>query len=458
MVLRIINRLLVLFTLISFLMQPTFASEVSKSPRTISLEEAIETGVKNSYSLEILNEKIIQSEAMQRKALALLLPILNIQGTYTRNDKEVNMKFPDINSIKFLKTPPYFEFERYSNYVIQKENSFGAMANLSVPLINIPNYLTYNNSKESSELSKLNKESQKGELIYNIAVAYLNTISIKKSISVTKKSIELAKSHLHTVETKLKNGDANELTLIKAKLDLERAENDSIKLEKAYRIAIDSLKILLNTNEDIEIEENTEFKTDIENDIDKLQKTALQKRLDVKSLMKNSEIIDRDLNITKSKFLPTLNMNATYRYSDATNFIGEETQWFIIFSLNLNLYDGGIRYAEMRDKKSKLRENSLQMRQLTDSITSQIEQNLLEFNTCQKDVESLKKQLELAKRSYELSYKSYEIGIISQSDLIDSESMVTTTEILLEKSKNDCRINYIKLLKAIGEITSFKGK
>jgi outer membrane protein TolC len=454
MIVRVIKNLLILSLFIEVPLLWGFAD----SPKVISLEEAIEMGLKNSYTLQILMEKITQSEALQRKALALLLPVLSAQGTYTRNDKEVNMQFPDINSIKFNRTYPFIEFEHYNTYIIQKENSFGAIANLSIPLINIPNFLSYKNARESVELSELNKETQRGELIYNITQAYLNAISIKKSIAITERSIELAKSHLRTVEAKLKNGDANELSLVKAKLEVERSISDLFKLEKAYRLSIESLKVLINTDIDIEIYPNTDFKTEIEGDLEHLKKVAFEKRLDIKTLRKNSEIIERDLSITKSRFLPTLTMNATYRYSDTPSFIGDETQWFIIFSLNLNLYDGGIRYAEMKEKRSRLQENSLQLKQLTDSITSQIEQSLIEYDTCQKNVDSLKRQLELARRSYELSAKSYEIGIIPQTDLIESEVMATTTEILLEKEKNDCKIYYIKLLKATGEINSFKGK
>ncbi len=112
----------------------------------------------------------------------------------------------------------------------------------------------------------------------------------------------------------------------------------------------------------------------------------------------------------------------------------------------------------MREKRSRLIENSLQMRQINQQIKTQIEQNLEDLNRCKENIQSLEKQLELAKKTYNLSAKSYEAGVISQSDLIDSEIVVTNTEILLEKERNDCIIYYIRLLKTTGEITSFTGK
>ncbi|MGC8927111.1 MAG: TolC family protein [Myxococcota bacterium] len=432
--------------------------DISQQKRIIPLSEAIELGIKNSYTLEIQDERINQSIAIQRKALALLLPVLTAQGTYTRYDKEVVMKFPDINSLKISITEPYISFTKYNNYVIQKENSFGALASLNLPIINIPNYLTYKNAKDSTKITELNKESQKADLIYNIATAYLNTISIKKSIAITKNSVELARSHLRIVEAKLKNGDANELTLTKARLDLERALNDSEKAEKAYSIAIEGLALLLNIEKNFDIEDSVNINTDLALDIEKLTEIALKRRPDVKILAENRELIQRDINLSMSRLLPTLNMNAVYRYSDITNFVGEETQWFIIFSLNLNLYDGGLRYAEIREKRSRLNENELQIRQLKEGIKSQISQNIKEIESCKRNISSLERQLELARKSYDLSVKSYNAGVISQSELIDSEIIVTNTELLLEKEKNDCLIYYIKLLKNTGDINSFKGK
>ena len=432
--------------------------DISQQKRIIPLSEAIELGIKNSYTLEIQDERINQSIAIQRKALALLLPVLTAQGTYTRYDKEVVMKFPDINSLKISITEPYISFTKYNNYVIQKENSFGALASLNLPIINIPNYLTYKNAKDSTKITELNKESQKADLIYNIATAYLNTISIKKSIAITKNSVELARLHLRIVEAKLKNGDANELTLTKARLDLERALNDSEKAEKAYSIAIEGLALLLNIEKNFDIEDSVNINTDLALDIEKLTEIALKRRPDVKILAENRELIQRDINLSMSRLLPTLNMNAVYRYSDITNFVGEETQWFIIFSLNLNLYDGGLRYAEIREKRSRLNENELQIRQLKEGIKSQISQNIKEIESCKRNISSLERQLELARKSYDLSVKSYNAGVISQSELIDSEIIVTNTELLLEKEKNDCLIYYIKLLKNTGDINSFKGK
>ncbi|MGB9599184.1 MAG: TolC family protein [Myxococcota bacterium] len=432
--------------------------DISQQKRIIPLSEAIELGIKNSYTLEIQDERINQSIAIQRKALALLLPVLTAQGTYTRYDKEVVMKFPDINSLKISITEPYISFTKYNNYVIQKENSFGALASLNLPIINIPNYLTYKNAKDSTKITELNKESQKADLIYNIATAYLNTISIKKSIAITKNSVELARLHLRIVEAKLKNGDANELTLTKARLDLERALNDSEKAEKAYSIAIEGLALLLNIDKDFDVEDSVSINMDSSFDIEKLTEIALKRRPDVKILAENRELIQRDINLSMSRLLPTLNMNAVYRYSDITNFVGEETQWFIIFSLNLNLYDGGLRYAEIREKRSRLNENELQIRQLKEGIKSQISQNIKEIESCKRNISSLERQLELARKSYDLSVKSYNAGVISQSELIDSEIIVTNTELLLEKEKNDCLIYYIKLLKNTGDINSFKGK
>lgn len=453
---RIFTIILAVLLLIPSLLSGEEGSLQTK--KVISLSEAIEIGLKNSYTLEIQNEKINQSLALQRKALALLLPILNAQGTYTRYNKEVVMKFPDINSLQLMNAPPYITFGKYNDYVIQKENSFGAILNLNLPLVNIPNYLTYKNSKDSTKIAELNKYNQKFELIYNIAATYLNTISIKKSIAITLNSVELAKSHLKIVETKLKNGDANELSLTKAQLDLERAQNDFEKANKAYKIAIDGLALLLNVEENFDIEDSVSINIEENLDVEKLTEMAIKKRPDINILLESTEIIKRDINISKSRFLPTLNMNATYRYSDMTNFIGDETQWFILFTLNFNLYDGGVRYAELKEKKSRLIENELQIKQLRDGIKSQIKQNITEIDSCKKSISSIEKQLELAKKSYELSVKSYNVGVISQSDLIDSEIVVTNIEILLEKEKNDCLIYYLKLLKNTGDIDSFKGK
>ncbi|MCX7942885.1 MAG: TolC family protein [Deltaproteobacteria bacterium] len=420
--------------------------------RIITFHEAIMLGLNNSYSLEIQNEKIRQSQLLQKKALASLLPQITAQGTYTRYEKDAEIRLPDLSSLEITNEYPYIKFSKYNTYIIQKENSFGALVNLNMPIVNIPAHLTYKNSKDSIRISELNKESQKSELIYNIALSYLNAIGIKKSMRIIKNSIELSRSHLKIVETKLKNGEANELSLIKANLDLERANNDLEKARKAYNIALESLSLLLNTNNDFDIEENVILDYDIKEDVDALYQKALRNRIDLLILKENHKMIEREINITKSKFLPTLNLNATYRYSDMTSFLEDETQWFIMLSANLNLYDGGLRYIELKEKNSKLRENTLLMQQLVESIKSQIKQSLEEISMCKKSVTSLEKQLELAKMSYELSLKSYNVGIIPQSDLIDSEIAVTTAEILLEKERNDCAINYIKLLKNTGEI------
>lgn len=451
------SKVLLNVILIGLITYSLFAQEGSGQKKIITLSEAIKLGLKNSYTIEIQNEKIEQALSLQRKALALLLPQLTAQGTYTRYNKEVTMKFPDLDSLQIITTPPYIEFSRYQNYVIQKENSFGALANLNIPLISVPSYLTYLNSKESSRIAELNKENQKSELKYNISIAYLNAVSIKKGIAIARNSIELARAHLKVAETKFQNGEANELALIKAQLDLERAQNDYERAVKAYNLSIESLSLLINTNEDFDVEDTVRLNTDINLDVETAFNKAINNRYDFKILNANNELIRREINITKSKFLPTLNMNATYRYSDMTSFIGEETQWFIIFSLNLSLYDGGIRYAEMREKNSRLRENEILLKQFRDTTKSQISQNIDELKQCKNNLKSLEKQLQLAKRSYELSMKSYSVGVLPQSDLIDSEIVVTNTELLFEKEKNECLIHYIKLLKNTGEIDRFEG-
>ncbi len=311
---RISKNLLLILCLIFTLTTNVYSEETKSINRVITLDEVISIGLKNSYSVKILNEKINQSLALQRKALALLLPILSAQGSYTRYDKEVEMSFPDINSLHIQSTAPFIYFDKYNKYIIQKENSFGAYLNLTMPLFNLPNYLTYKNSRDSIGLAELNLENQRGELIYNISVAYLNAISIKKSIAITRNSVELASKHLKVVETRYNSGDANELTLTKARLDLERTQNDLQKAEKAYKIAIESLALLLGTDTDIDVTDSVNIEQKEVYNSQNLFETAQKNRTDVKILRLNEKILNSDINIKKEKFLPSLNMNAKYRY------------------------------------------------------------------------------------------------------------------------------------------------
>src|SRR5690606_513025 len=167
--------ILSIFTL--FLLSFSFAQEMKK----LSLEEAIQLGVANSKSIKAATSQVTVSEKKLKSTKALQYPDLNVSGQYLHlfDTTDVDLKIGNSNE------------NSGGNSAANPKPSYMmiGMASLSVPVFN--GFKLRNSIKQSEyavELSKIQSEGQKENVVYDILQLYFALYKTQQSIEVLKEN------------------------------------------------------------------------------------------------------------------------------------------------------------------------------------------------------------------------------------------------------------------------------
>jgi outer membrane protein TolC len=432
----------------------------------ITLDEAVKSARKASPSLAASKEKIEQSEGWKRKALAAFIPAWTATLNYTRFNKEYNFTLPDVNSLRIITDPPYIVFDKYYNWTLQPVNAYAVSTTLNIPILNMSNIARYDAVKNQARAAAYSTDSYENEFIYSVASAYYAALGAKKVLAVATESLEMSKSHYNTAKARFGTGDLGRLAYLKAEIEVEKAEQDLRRSSNGYDSAREALAVLMDRDSSFDVADaadvppppgfNPEEKSS--GDVDRLCDAAVGSRRDLAAAEMSLKATQRNRDEVMYRFIPTLQGTANFLYTNMLGLLGTNWQWYVGVSLNWVLYDGGVRYGDMRERNSLVTESMLNLAAQKANIRMQVRQAVIDADSCSAGIGSAKRQVELADESYRVARANFEQGLCTAMDVTDANATLSSARLNMAREELGCQLTRLKLLKVLGTIkTQFKG-
>jgi len=305
------------------------------------------------------------------------------------------------------------------------------------------------------EIKKLNKKLTdiryyltKNELIFNLKILYLKTLSLYK----TKEALLTYKNSLETlyknIDEMVKVGKKPEVDLLKVKYELESV---NAKIEKSNN-SIDSLKSSIKTligDESLDLS-NME---DIKFSKVSYEKFDIEELYRLKAEYIKEKIGDLKIDIAKGDYFPEIYLNASIQRNMGNSEYKDI--WQVGLNLNYTLFDFGVRkrkYIKSVLEKKKIIEEK---RKTVLEIKNRLREALNNIKTAEANIKAFKKQLEYAKEVEDIEREKYMEGVsglydylkakaqryLAESEyynsLYDREIQITYLKYLLEEFKNE---------------------
>jgi outer membrane protein TolC len=419
--------------------------------RLLTLERAYALALRYHPSLKLLQERVRQAEAARYKAWSLLKPTASLQGTYTFYDQEISLDFPDFTSmqIDLSKNPP-FTFGRVTRTVIQEQNQFGFNAVAKLPLFLGPAYQGIGIARKQVELLKLTQVRSRQDFLLNVAKAYYLVVSQKEVVKALEKKVAVNAKHLAAAKARFEVGQDPRSNVLRADLVATQDRQKLHAQRNTLTAARRQLAILLGLEGSVEVQRPAE-PTSIQPGGRQQVKEALRRRQDFQATALAVKIAEQSKDAAWWGFAPTLDLTWLYRWSSVTGFAGDKDQWSLMFTLNLPLYDGGVRYSKLRDAKSKIREAGLKQVVLADKIESEIVKLRADVESANAGVISARKAVELAKTTASDMEASFQAGAVTQLDVIDANQRQLDAELGLTSSLFTRDLARLSLAHALGQ-------
>jgi len=414
----------------------------AQEKRPITLNEAIDLGIKNSKQLKNSQAKIEEATASLKEALNNQLPDAKLSASYLwLSNANVDMKLKSNNPGGGGGTTPTISRAGY------------AIANASVPVF-AGGRIRYGieASRFLEEATRLDADNNKEEVIQNTIEAFVNLYKAKSSVSLVQENLAEAQQRVKDFSNLEKNGLLPRNDLLSAQLQASNFELGLLDAENNWRLANVSVNILLGLPENLElvpdssmIDQNFSVKT-----LDDYLQTAYTNRKDLAALDLRKKASESAIRSAKGEYYPSLAVSGGYIAADIPEVITITNALNIGVGVSYNIGSLWKTKAKVQQAEARAKQAAIGESQLNDDIRLDVNHAYLNFLSSQKKIEVYEKAVEQAIENYRIVKNKHDNNLETTTDLLEANTKQLLERMNLIFAKADAVVSYNKLLQAAG--------
>ena len=431
-------------SLIFILCLVVLASTSTHAQKTLSLNEAIQTALKNSYDIQLVENNLAIAKNNNNIGVAGGLPTITNTTTNNNTLTTINQTFPDAN--------------RNTSRNGVDGSTLNNGLNASILLFN--GYRVQATKSRLASLETQNKSLLESQLLNTISIVmqqYYNVVRQQAFLKTIQKSIETSKQRLEIIETRQKIGVANQADFLQSNLDL----NALIQAEQNQLLIIDQAKAdLLNTivlpatttvliNDSIQIDDQLVLSV-----VEAKMKThpLLQS---AQQLINVNQFLEKE---TKSLTYPTLRASTGYNYNSnksAAGFIllNESYGPFLGVNLSIPLYNGGANKRAIKNAAINTNNAKIQFQNTEQNLTTELFKTYRSYKNSLKQTPIEIQNFEMSQSLLDLVMQKYQLGQATMVDVKQAQQSFETAGFRLVSLRFSAKIAEIELKRLSNQLT-----
>lgn len=398
-------------------LQHTFAFA---APIELSLQDSIDYALKNNPSIQIASEDKRKSEFSVGETKAGKMPTVSLGSGYTYQGNSGDDSFS--NSLRM--NWPLYSGGRTEAQIAQAE--------LGV------------------RTADLNVEKSKQQLILDATSGYYSVLEAKNMRAVNEESVNNLKAHLNIVQAKYQEGVAAKSEVLRAEVEVANANQNLIKAQNQYDLAVSNLLTTMNMDAGSELELKGElaYQADTRT-LEEAISLAKQNRPEIIQAQVGIESAQKGIEIAESNKRPTVSLSASTGWNDQL-LPTDNTNWSVGASASWNVFDAGVTKSKVNQAESSLAKAKLQAEQTTDSIEQEVRQSYLNMKEAEKRLTTTEVTVNKANEDLYIALETYRAGVNTNLDVFDAQLALTQAKTNHVQALYDYNVNKAKLDKAIG--------
>lgn len=369
---------------------------------------------KNNVDMRIALSEIERAEAATRIAYGAALPTLTGTASLTH--------VPGSGTGSFSTIPT-------------TGSSFDVLTmgiNFSMPLVNLRAWHQIETQKVLEEVARMSLYDVRRHVALSLARAAVSIAAALRLAELDRIQLVLSLERLGLTRKRLAAGVGDARDLVRAQQDVATARSLIPSADEQLREAREGLAAVLQIPGDVGLAGEPDI---IEKQIadfclapDGGAALTPEKRIDVLIAEKQIDVAERNVDDIALKFVPTLTMQLS---ANATGlaFAGPfNTGWSASGVLTIPLYDGGVRYGEMRDRKALVEEAKARAVSAEVGAFIEIAQARRAIDVALEAQAAAREARDLAAEADRLQRIAYAAGIGTNFDLIDAGRQLRTAE------------------------------
>ncbi len=432
------------------------AEAPSSSREVLTLEDALESARAHNPDLGAMQARVDAAATAVRKAWSGYLPRVSLGGGWTRNSTEAALAFPDFAAGFSIAPDGSLVPNAMLDLEIQKKNQLAAQLEVQQPLFVAPLFPLIANAGDSAKLAELGAETATREILFGTFQAYLAAAGLKEAIALGEQQLALIQRHEQSARAALAVDMVSRLSVLRAQIEVGRAEQELARTRAAFDAARGGLATLIAREDiDFDVVRPVLFAAEspdpeVEGSLEALLDRSRNLRPELASARIASAMGVRGKKAVWAKFLPSVAASWTYRYSDVKGFTDQNGSWALMVMASVPLYDGGLRYAELKEADARIRETRARSQATRLRVRREVRQAQLDIESAQANLAKAGEQVVLAKANWVAVEKAFVVGASSAIEVSDAVAALRSAELLRITEELSLTLARVSLRKAIG--------
>ncbi|NIR50347.1 TolC family protein [candidate division KSB1 bacterium] len=440
------------FSLVNFGIQIWFGlllfmrpvSLLAQNHENLSLEQAIEIGLRNNYSIIISRNEADIAENNNSLGNAGFLPTLDATASTNRT--------------KFIQTR-----QEFANG--QTNENDGATANSRAAGVAL-NWTIFDGLKMFTSRSQFETLSDIGELNSRIAVetnvaritnAYHNIVQQQELLKALQDAILISEERTRIAEAQYQIGSGSRLEWNRAKVDLIADSSAYLRQETEWSNAKKELNRLLarDVNTEFVIADTILINPNLI--YEELRGMTLEQNHTLGVARKNTRLARLNLKEVRSEWYPTISFNAgtdfSRRESDAGFFIlGRDLTYDVNLSFSFNLFDGFNTRRKSQNAQLDIRNSELRYEDIESQVEAELAKTYKRYQTSLQVVKLEEENVQLARQNVDIALQQFRLGTITSVDLREVQNNFVDSETRFTVAQLEAKLAETGLLRLSGQL------
>lgn len=415
--------------------------------KRLTLNEAIELGVKNSKQLKINFAKIQEATAALKESEEKRLPDASVSGAFLR-----------VLSSKFdLKSKSNNNGGGSNSESPSVNQAIYGIANISLPIYT-GGRIKYGieSSKYLEQAARLDAENNKDEIIQNTIEAFANLFKANSAVKLMSDNLHQSQQREKDFSNLEKNGLLARNDLLKAQLQTSNVELNLLDAQNNLQLANLNMDLMLGLPAATELELDTtgiEKKNDDRTLADYLQ-AATANRKDIMAVDFRKKAAIAQVKSTEAELYPKVQLTGGYIAANIPKFLTISNTTNLGLGVSYNISSLWKTKAKMVQAVAKAKEVALTEEMMGDDLQRQVNKSFLTFLSSRKKIDVYAKAVEQADENYKIIKNKFDNSLATTTDLLEADVAQFQAKLSYTLARADAFVAYHKLLQTTGLLSS----
>jgi outer membrane protein TolC len=410
----------------------------------LSLRDAIQAAVDNNVNVRLLKERIAAAQAQTNTSFGALLP--NVGGYLIGRHQTVNLaafglpadRLSGLGLTRSVTDP----FEVYDARATLVQNIF------SLSLLQ-----RWRAAKSGLDVAGLEAEVTKRDVMATVGLLYIEVLRADEAVKARLTDIELSQQLLKLARDRRTAGVATGLDVTRQEVQLENNKQRLLvsqnEQESARLNLIRALGIAFDVR--LTLTDELKFVPPVTQRVEEALVTAREQRLELRAQETRQRLATLSLSSVTSERIPSLSLNGDYGWIGLKPDEAMTTR-SIGLTLSIPIFDGGQREGRISENRSRVRQESIRMKDVSDQVTLEVRNALLTLESSTQQVAVAEKGLELALKELTFAKDRFAAGLVTNIEVTNAQASVARARDNQIEALFRFNASRINLARAKGEI------